>query len=133
MVIEITLSFFVRKLNFKTILENYIRNLLEIEEKMIIYHLSKFRFLTKISTFDQNFHFWPKFRLLTKILIFDQNLDFWPKLSFLTKISIVDQNFDQDFWQKFQSFTENYDFSPKFQFLAYLFFFFCLKFVINFR
>ena len=41
-----------------------------------------------------NFFFWTKFRFLTKISIFDQNFDFWPKFRFLTKISIFDQNFD---------------------------------------
>jgi len=56
--------------------------------------MPKFRFLTKIFIFDQNFDFWPKFRFLTKISIFDQKFDFWPKVRFLTTISIFDQNFE---------------------------------------
>ena len=42
---------------------------------------SKFRFLTKIWIFDQNFDF-------------DRNDNFWPKFRFLTKITIVDQHFE---------------------------------------
>jgi len=47
----------------------------------------KFRFLTKISIFRQNFDFWPKFQFLNKISIFGQNFDLWPKFWFLRIIS----------------------------------------------
>ena len=60
---------------------------------------SKFRFLTKISIFDQNFHFWPKFPFLAKISIFGQNFHFCPKFPFLAKISIFGQHFQS--WPKF--------------------------------
>ena len=64
-----------------------------------IYFSPKFRFLTKIPRFDQNYDFWPIFRCLTKIMIFDQYFDVWPKLWFLTNMSMFDQNYD--FWPKF--------------------------------
>jgi len=76
---------------------------------------SKFGFLTKISIFDQNFYIWPKFRFLIKIWIFDQSFDFWPKFRFLTKISIFDQNFD--FWSKFRFLTKIPIFYQHFDFL----------------
>jgi len=71
----------------------------------------KFRFLMKISIFDQNFDFWPKFRCLTKISIFDQNFDFWRKFRCLIKISIFDQHF-----MSFKIFHENTDIYQKFWF-----------------
>ena len=86
----------------------------------------KFRYVTNISIFDQNFDFWAKFRFLSNIFIFDQNFDFWPKFRFVSKIFTFDQNFD--FWPKFQflfkifmfdqnfNFDLNFDFWPKFQF-----------------
>jgi len=73
--------------------------------------IKKFRFLTKILTFDQisifgqNFYFWLKFLFLTKISIFGQNLEFLtnknlfflPKFRFWTKCcgknSILDQKY----------------------------------------
>jgi len=66
---------------------------------IIVIKKTRFRFLTKMSIFDQIFDFWPqfrflpKFRFLTKISIFDQNFDFWQKFRFLTKTSIFDQKF----------------------------------------
>ena len=54
----------------------------------------KFRFLTKISVFYENFDFWRKFRFVTKISIFDENFGFLRKFRFLTKISVFYENFD---------------------------------------
>ena len=43
-----------------------------------------------------------KFRFLTKIWIFDENFDFWRTFQFLTKISTFDENFEKvgQFWIK---------------------------------
>ena len=63
----------------------------------------KFRFLTKISIFDQNFDFWPKCLFLSTISIVDQNLDFWTKIFIFDQNVILVQNWDS--WSKFQFFT----------------------------
>jgi len=88
---------------------------------------SKLSVLAKISMFYQNFDSWPKFRFLTKISIFDQILNIIPKSSkifeqnyhffcqnFNALPKFLDRNFD--FWSKFKSF-KNFDFRAKF-FLA---------------
>jgi len=63
------------------------------------YHVSifaMFRFLPKISIFNQNFDFWPKFRFLAKfqflrkISIFVHNFNFWPQFRFFPEISIFE-------------------------------------------
>jgi len=64
----------------------------------------KFKFLTKIIFFNQNYLFNLNFNLRPKIQCFYQTFDLWPKFQFLTKISIFDQNFN--FWPKFQLFTK---------------------------
>ena len=85
------------------------------------FDLPKYRFLTKISIFDQNFDFRQKFRLWTKISIFHKNFNFSQKFQFFTKISIFNKNFD--FPQKFpfstkiSIFDKNFDFQQKFGFL----------------
>ena len=72
--------------------------------------LTKFNFFNKISILEQNFIFWTKFRFLNKISFFDQNFDFWPNFDFWTnfrfsnKISIFEKRFD--FWTKFHFWTE---------------------------
>ena len=45
----------------------------------------KFRFLTKISIFDQSFNYWTKFPF------FAQNIEFWPKFWFLKNFLTLTQ------------------------------------------
>ena len=51
-----------------------------------------------ISSFDQNFDFWPIFGLLTTIVFFDQ---------------IFDQNLTKESFSMIPSFDQNFDFSQK--------------------
>ena len=114
--------------------------------------LTNFRFLTKISIFDQNLDFLPKVRfldidfgprflVLVKISIFGQNFDFRPKFRFLPKISIFGQNFNFwpmfsaiffDFWQKKYLYLKFY-FWPKIRFSAKNFATYALRFQALFK
>jgi len=71
-----------------------------ISVAMNISWTKKFRFLSKISMFEQNFDFWEKFRFLTKISSFEQNFDFCAKFRFLGKLSGSAQNFQKKIAQK---------------------------------
>ena len=83
-----------------------------------------YRFLTRLSIFDQIFGFWPNFGFLTKFLVFDQTFDFWSNFQFLTKLSIFDQIFG--FWPnfrcliKFSIFDQTFYFWPNFRFFTKL-------------
>ena len=76
----------------------------------------KFRFLTKITFFCQNFNFWTNMRFS------DHNYHFWSKCRFLDKHAIFGQNFDflanLRFSVIISIFGETFDFPPKFRFFC---------------
>ena len=93
---------------------NFILPFFVDQEFSKIFFRLKFRFLTKISIFGQNYDFLPTFPLLTKLSIVDKYFDFWPNFRWLAKSSIFDRF---DYFSK-KSFFPIFDYWPKFWFLA---------------